>query len=87
MSTNTFAGVNQSGKSGGDAAGFAGSGAAAQAGCGCGGGSGSAGGWGSFAEGVGVGVGGSAGAGSGAIGAAGGDVSDNTSIGSININS
>jgi hypothetical protein len=34
-----------------------------------------------------LGVGGSAGAGAGAVGAAGGDVSDNTSIGSININS
>jgi len=72
---------SQSGKSGGDAMGCAGAGAMAGAGGGLGV---SGGGWGG--GGAGIGGGGDAGAGAGAIGAEGGNVSDNTSIGSININ-
>jgi hypothetical protein len=86
MSTDTGVGVNQSGKSGGDALGSAFSGAGAAAGSGLGVGQAAAAGF-SGAGASGYGIGGSAGAGAGAVGAAGGDVSDNTSIGSININS
>jgi len=78
-------GVSQSGKSGGDAMGSAGAYAGAGAG-GLGVGTGVGAGFLSGGAGVGVGVG-EAGAGAGATGAHGGDVSDNTSIGSININS
>lgn len=79
-SNNTSTSICQSGKSGGDASGSAfasGMGASGDA-SGIGGGfsSGGAGG----VSGIGYGE-------SGAIGAVGGDVSDNTSIGSININS
>ncbi len=77
-------GVSQGGKSGGDAIGFAGADAGAGGFGGAGTGSGS---FGDFSSGFGVSVGGSDGAGAGALGAVGGDVSDNTSIGSININS
>ena len=86
MSHSTSVGLNQSGKSGGEAFGFAGAGAGALAGSGVGVGEAAAGGFGVGAGAGGLGVGGNAGAGAGAIGAAGGDVSDNTSIGSININ-
>jgi hypothetical protein len=87
MSGNTGVGVNQSGKSGGEAFGEAGAGSGALAGSGFGVGQAAAGGFGVGAGASGLGLGGSAGAGAGAVGAAGGDVSDNTSIGSININS
>ncbi|MBF0587867.1 MAG: hypothetical protein HQL53_01940 [Magnetococcales bacterium] len=76
--------VNQSGKSGGDVTGIAGAGAGADAGSGSG--SGTA--WVRNVDpiGTGVGVGGDSGAMAGA-GQSGGDVSDNTSIGDINISS
>ena len=74
-------GVNQSGKSGGDAYGAAGAGAGAL------GGRGNAYGRGSD---IGIGVAGAAGgdaaSAAGATGAAAGDATDNTSIGSINVN-
>jgi hypothetical protein len=87
MSHNTSVSVGQSGKSGGDAFGGAESGAGAAGGFGFGGGQAVAGGFGVGAGAAGLGIGGSAGAGAGSFGAHGGDVSDNTSIGSININS
>mgnify|MGYP003958131315 CR=1 FL=1 len=74
-------GVSQSGKSGGDAAGYAGAGAGAMGG--------GAGGYGvgqNDGAGAGLGVGGDAGASAGATGAGAGDATDNTSIGSINVN-
>ena len=87
MSHDSSVGITQSGKSGGDASGFAVAGAGALAGSGVGVGQADAGGFGVGAGAAGLGVGGGAGASAGAIGAMGGDVSDNTSIGSININS
>ena len=87
MSHSTSVSVGQSGKSGGDAFGGAGSGAGAMAGSGFGIGQAEAGGFGVGAGAGGLGIGGSAGASAGSFGAHGGDVSDNTSIGSININS
>jgi hypothetical protein len=87
MGHDTAVGVNQSGKSGGDVTGNAGSDADAFGGGGYGSGSGRASGFGgAYAEGTGIGVGGDAGAGAMA-GQAGGDVTDNTSIGDINISS
>lgn len=77
--------VNQSGKSGGDATGMAGSSGFACGGAGAGGGGASSSSFGS-SSGTGVGIGGDASA-SSAAGQSGGDVSDNTSIGSINIGS
>lgn len=86
-SDTTGMGINQSGKSGGDASGSAYSHTGAMGGSSMGHGSGNAsGGWGTFAEGIGVGMGGDAGA-AGMAGQIGGDVTDNTSIGSINISS
>ncbi|MBF0284997.1 MAG: hypothetical protein HQL51_11120 [Magnetococcales bacterium] len=77
-------GISQGGKSGGDT--FGGAGAGSMGGGGGGFGAGSASGGNAFAMGVGVGVGGDAGA--GALSAQdGGDVSDNTSIGTISISS
>ena len=87
MSHSTSVGISQSGKTGGEASGFASAGAGALAGSGVGVGQADAFGFGVGAGAAGLGVGGSAGASVGAIGAHGGDVSDNTSIGSININS
>jgi len=86
MSTNTDLGMNQSGKSGGDAVGSAGLDAGSASGVGEGFASG---GWGAdaFASGTGIGDAGNAYAGHNAGAATGGDVSDNTSIGSVNINS
>ena len=86
MGDSTNMGVRQSGKDGGDAVGIAGAGAGAIGGDGSGSGSGSAWGGNAFAEGTGVGIGGDTGAVSMA-GQAGGDVTDNTSIGDINISS
>jgi len=86
MSIDSDLGMNQSGKSGGDAMGSAG----LDAGSGMGVGDAFAsGGWGAdaFAAGTGIGDAGSAYASHNAGSAIGGDVSDNTSIGSININS
>jgi len=86
MNTGTDLSMNQSGKSGGDAVGSAG----LDAGCASGVGEGFAsGGWGAdaFAAGTGIGDAGSAHAAQNAGRATGGDVSDNTSIGSVNINS
>ena len=83
-------GVNQSGKHGGDATGVSMAGSGAMGGAGVGGGVGtdSGGGWGGGGSGTGVGLGGGGGAGAGSIaGQDGGDVSDNTSIGDINISS
>jgi hypothetical protein len=82
--------TDQSGKTGGDAAtmgeasgGMAGAGAAAAAGAGAG-----AGGFANDAgAGAMAGAGADAAASGGMVGASGGDASDNTSIGSININS
>ena len=77
---------NQSGKSGGDVSGLSGAGSGAMAGDGFGAASASASGRNAYAEGTGLGAGG--GAGSGAMaGQAGGDVTDNTSMGDINISS
>jgi hypothetical protein len=87
MAHNTSVGVSQSGKSGGDAFGGAESGAGALGGTGVGVGQAGAFGFGAGAGAAGLGVGGGAGAGAGSFGAHGGDVSDNTSIGSISINS
>ena len=78
-------GVNQHCKQGGDAMGVAGAGAGADAGYGYG--RGDAAVWNVDPIGTGVGVGGNAGAHAGAAGAVGGDATDNTSIGSINISS
>ncbi len=78
-------GIDQMGKSGGDAMGVGYSGACAGGGAGLGAGAG--GGLLGVGVGVGAGVGGDAGAGAGAAGAIGGDASDNTSIGSINVSS
>jgi len=86
MSINSDASFNQSGKSGGDAMGSAG----LDAGSGAGVGEGFAsGGFGAdaFAAGTGIGDAGNAHAAQNAGMATGGDVSDNTSIGSVNINS
>jgi hypothetical protein len=77
---NSSLGVEQSGKSGGDAVGTGTSGSTAMGG-GMGGG-----GYG-YGYGFGSGQGGDATSSSNATGALGGDVSDNTSIGSITINS
>ena len=84
MGNETGVGVEQSGKSGGDAAGFAGSGAGAMGGDG----SGSGQAWVQNVDpiGTGIGVGGDTGA-AAMSGQAGGDVTDNTSIGDINISS
>ena len=92
MSSSTSTSVTQSGKHGGNASGDAFSGSTGLAGSGAGAGSAAAGssGWGyggSSANASGSGIGGGAGSGADAFGAAGGDVSDNTSIGSITINS
>ena len=87
MSHSASVGVSQSGKSGGEAIGAAGSAAGSFAGSGLGVGQAAAAGFGVGAGAAGLGFGGSAGSGAGSIGAAGGDVSDNTSIGSFNINS
>jgi hypothetical protein len=78
-----------SNKSGGDIEGNAEAGTEAAGGGGSGFGSGSAsGGWGggTYAEGTGIGVGGDADA-SAMAGQAGGDITDNTTIGDINISS
>jgi hypothetical protein len=75
---NSSLGVEQSGKSGGDAVGTGTSGSTAMGG-GMGGGG--------YGYGFGSGQGGHATSSSNATGALGGDVSDNTSIGSITINS
>jgi hypothetical protein len=84
-------GINQSGKSGGDATGLAGAGAGASGGFGIGGSGAGAGAGGiasdANARSTGIGAGGDAGAGAGAMGAAGGDATDNTAIGSINVES
>jgi len=84
--SHTDTGFNQSGKSGGDATGSAGLDAGSAAGVGEGFASG---GFGAdaFAMGTGVGDAGNAHAAQNAGAATGGDVSDNTSIGSVNINS
>ena len=74
-------GVNQSGKSGGDASGHA-----AASGYACGGSAGASGTGSSVGTGVGLASGGDAAAAAGATGAAAGDATDNTSIGSINVN-
>ena len=79
----TSIGVEQSGKSGGDALGTGMSGSSAIGGSGIGGGMGY---YPGSATG-GMGLGGDATSESAAAGALGGDVSDNTSIGSISINS
>lgn len=81
---NAGMGINQSGKSGGDAMGSACSGTFASGGGGMGHGSA----WVQNVDpiGIGVGLGGDAGA-AGMAGQMGGDVTDNTSIGSINISS
>lgn len=81
--TGTSTGVNQSGKSGGDTYGLGLAGSSAGA---VGVGAGTGLGYGDVSGGTGVGVG-AAGAGASSAGQAGGDVSDNTSIGSITINS
>ena len=80
-------GVEQSGKSGGDAFGHSTSGSSALGGAGLGSASAFGGYGGGSAEAGASGFGGDAGSTSGAQGALGGDVSDNTSIGSITINS
>ena len=84
MGDSTNMGVNQSGKDGGDATGYAGAGAGAMGGDGSGQGTA----WVRNVDpiGTGVGVGGDTGAGA-MSGQAGGDVTDNTSIGDINISS
>ena len=84
MSDRTSMGVNQSGKSGGDAIGYAGASSGAIGGDGSGQGTA----WVQNVDpiGTGVGVGGDTGAGA-MSGQAGGDVTDNTSIGDINISS
>lgn len=86
MGINSDASFNQSGKAGGDAIGSAGLDAGSAAGVGEGFASG---GWGAdaYAEGTGIGDAGNARAAQNAGAATGGDVSDNTSIGSVNINS
>lgn len=74
--------VNQSGKSGGDAVGVAGAGAGAMGGDGSG--TGTA--WVRNVDPIGTGIGAGGGAGADAIaGQAGGDATDNTNIGTINI--
>ena len=84
MRTNSDLDMNQSGKSGGDAVGSAG----LDAGSAVGVGDAFATGWGdAYAEGYGSGEAGNARAAQNAGAATGGDVSDNTSIGSVNINS
>ena len=88
MSTNV--GVEQSGKAGGDASGLGLSSSDALGGSGLGYAGASAGGYGmggGMATAGASGLGGDASSGSAAAGALGGDVSDNTSIGSITINS
>ena len=77
-------GVEQSGKAGGDAVGMGTSGSTAMGGGMGGGGYGYGYGYGAM---PGFGEGGDATSSSNAAGALGGDVSDNTSIGSITINS
>lgn len=76
------AGVDQGGKSGGDAFGEAGSCAEAAGGGGFGAGGGLTSGWGAFSSGIGMGFGDNAGA-AAAVGMSGGDVTDNTSVGNI----
>jgi hypothetical protein len=87
-SNNSSVGVEQSGKGGGDALGHSGSTSGALGGAGSVGGGGMApmGMGGGFATGGGA-TGGDATSGSSAFGALGGDVSDNTSIGTLTINS
>jgi hypothetical protein len=81
---NTSTSVGQSGKSGGDVSGFAN----ASAGGFAGGGGSNVGVSASGSGGIGIGIGGGGGsAGGDASAQAGGDVTDNTSIGSISINS
>ncbi|MBF0382562.1 MAG: hypothetical protein HQL69_16195 [Magnetococcales bacterium] len=84
MGSDTGVGVEQSGKTGGDATGYASSGAGAMGGDGTG--SGDA--WVRNVDPIGTGVGVGGDTGSAAMsGQAGGDVTDNTSIGDINISS
>jgi len=84
MGVNSDLDMSQSSKSGGDAVGSA----ALDAGSATGVGDAFATGWGdAYAEGVGIGDAGNASAARNAGSATGGDVSDNTSIGSVNINS
>lgn len=83
MNTNSDLYANQSGKAGGDATGAA----ALDAGSAAGVGDAFASGWNAYAEGTGIGDAGNASAARNAGSATGGDVSDNTSIGSVNINS
>lgn len=81
--------LNQSGKSGGDASGFAGVDADMMGGAGGGTGTANSGWWwgsGGFASGSGIGFGGGGDAGAGA-GLFGGDTTDQTAIGSINVHS
>ena len=78
--------VNQSGKSGGDVTGNAAAGAVGVGGAGLGAGAGAAAGGMAYAEGTGMGDGGMGG-GDALAGQMGGDVSDNTSMGDINISS
>lgn len=77
--------ASQSGKSGGDAVGSTSAGGNASGGYGSGTGTASV--WNADPIGIGKGFGGNASSDVSAVGAAGGDVSDNTSIGSIRINS
>ncbi len=79
--------IVQGGKAGGDALGMAGGFSGSQGGSAAGVGAGTASGWPAYADGTGLGVGGDACSGAAAAGSLGGDVSDNTAIGSININS
>ena len=79
-------GVEQSGKSGGDAFGHSTSGSLGVGGAGLGSAS-AFGGYGGASSGIASGIAGDGISGSDAAGALGGDVSDNTSIGSITINS
>ena len=87
-SNNLSVGIEQSGKSGGDALGHSGSVSGALGGAGSvgGGGMGPMGMGGGFATG-GIATGGDGISDSSAFGALGGDVSDNTSIGTITVNS
>jgi hypothetical protein len=83
---NSSVGVEQSGKGGGDAFGHSGSTSGAVGGAASAGGGAPMGMGGGFAIGGGA-TGGDATSGSSAFGALGGDVSDNTSIGTLTINS
>ena len=84
----TGVGFEQSGKSGGDALGMAGAGSTGIGGSGSGVGTGVAAGFGApFSFGSGSGTGGDGTSYAGSAGAYGGDIGDNTAIGSININS